>query len=674
MNMPGNNVDVCFVNMPYGPIIQPSMALGLLQAVVERDGFSAESVYANMLFTAEIGIQPYRLIIKTMSSDALRDWTFAHIAFPDFAPNHEEYLNLVIRRNQLYGGCTPSQFKEMIFAIREATSRFVDRLAERILEGHPRIIGCTSSMNQHVPSLAILKRIRELAPHVITLVGGSNCESVMGRTTHKAFPWVDFVVSGEADGLITPLIRATMDQGREIDPTTLPEGVFAPAHRLAGYPHLSTNSEDDTPRAVFPSLEDLPVPNFDDYFKTLKQLPKWMREMILPAVPIEASRGCWWGEKSNCSFCGLHHRSKRFRSKPASQVLVEIDTLYQRYGVDRIQAVDNIMDTRYFKSLLPELVRAPRPIRFFFDVRPNLNRDQVRLMREAGLLWIWAGIESLHDDLLGLMNKGVTSWQNIQFLKWCRQYGIYVGWNMMCDFPGEKDLWYEEMSQYLMHLSHLKPPNACTRVRFDRFSDYHNRAKDHGLTLMPAKLYRYIYPLAEEDLRNQVYFFEDEARAQNPSFAPLLKQPGIKALVQSVDEWTKVFYSKNRPVLSMNITPSGIRIRDTRPISVEPSWHLNGLLGKLYLSCESASSRSEVISEFEERGFPGPEVEEAIQVLLGRKLMLSFSDRLLALAIREPFLELPNFSEYPGGTLVSRSVRQRLEKGRSLSDAGRSGM
>jgi hypothetical protein len=86
--------------------------------------------------------------------------------------------------------------------LRAEAEDFVDSAAARVLAHKPRIVGCTSTFQQHVASLALLRRIRELDPSVISMMSGENCETQMGRATHRAFPWGDYVVSGEADQLI----------------------------------------------------------------------------------------------------------------------------------------------------------------------------------------------------------------------------------------------------------------------------------------------------------------------------------------------------------------------------------------------------------------------------------------------------------------------------------------
>ena len=176
-------------------------------------------------------------------------------------------------------------------AVRQAAAGFIDRAAERVLATGARIVGCTSTFEQQAASLALLRRVRELDPTVITLLGGANCEGVMGRTAHRSFPWVDYVVAGEADALIADLCRRILAEGREIPAGELPPGVYGPAHRDGGRTPLG-----EAPRPVFRDLDSLPVPDFDDYFRGLDGSP--FAAAVRPGLPLETSRGCWWGERS----------------------------------------------------------------------------------------------------------------------------------------------------------------------------------------------------------------------------------------------------------------------------------------------------------------------------------------------------------------------------------------
>jgi ribosomal peptide maturation radical SAM protein 1 len=643
-------MDLCLVNMPYTPIERPSIALGLLQAILERDGLRAKTVYANLLFAREIGLHRHRLITSIRPQDPLGDWTFAHIAFPDFQTDHDAFIERLIQRNRIYHDCDARELRDIMLDVRETATRFIDHLAEHLLDKKPQIIGCSSTYMQHVSSLALLRRIRELAPEVISMMGGANCETIMGRSAHKLFPWVDYIVSGEADALIIPLVRTILKYGREIEANALPEGVFAPVHRSIGYPDNENNT---APRATTLSLNNQPMPKYDDYFQTLRDSP--FHDKILVSLPIETSRGCWWGQKGGCLYCSLKGCAKGFRSKPSNQVVRELDKLHRRYNVNRFLATDNALEMDYFKTLFPRLAQGKKSYLLYYQIMSNLNRRQIAAIREAGMTWIWAGIESLNSKTLAHMNKRNKAYQNVQFLKWCRQYGIYVGWYIMCDFPREEDAWYQEMAEMMPLLTHLQPPWAFARVRFDRYSQYHERPWDYGLSLQPVELYSYVYPLNGEALEDLVYFFEDEARACSPLFESLLTRPGIRAASKVAARWKIAFWSGDRAVLTMSATDLAVHIRDTRPTTAASSFTLKGLDREIYLACDAAVRTKRLLDKFKKQGIPGDEVEGAVQGLLDRKLMIELDGHLLALAVREPMFELPERYEYPGGAVLYRS-------------------
>src|SRR4029453_831001 len=112
-----------------------------------------------------------------------------------------------------------------------------------------------------------------------------------------------------------------------------------------------------------------------------------------PSVFVETSRGCWWGEKMHCTFCGLNGESMAYRSKTAPRALAELTPLAATSPECDIQVVDNILDLKYFKTLLPELAARRLPVSLFYETKSNLKKDQVRLLRDAGGMTITPGIE-----------------------------------------------------------------------------------------------------------------------------------------------------------------------------------------------------------------------------------------------------------------------------------------
>ena len=92
----------------------------------------------------------------------------------------------------------------------------------------------------------------------------------------------------------------------------------------------------------------------------------------------ETSRGCWWGAKSHCTFCGLNGSTMAFRRKSPSRAIEEIAYLSARWRAPFIQFVDNILDMKYFDTVLEELAERQLPTRFFYEVKANLSRRHSR--------------------------------------------------------------------------------------------------------------------------------------------------------------------------------------------------------------------------------------------------------------------------------------------------------
>src|SRR5581483_3022170 len=182
-------------------------------------------------------------------------------------------------------------------------------------------------------------------------------------------------------------------------------------------------------------------------------------------LPIENSRGCWWGAKHHCTFCGLNSNSMAFRRKKADTVFDELVSQAARYKTRSFACVDSILDMAYFDDLLPRLRDSSLGLRLFYEVKANLSRRQLNLLADAGITLLQPGLEHLSSSVLGLMRKGTTFLQNVQFLKWSRERNLTVFWAILYGFPGETLAAYETIAQHIPALYHLFPPKAAVRVR-----------------------------------------------------------------------------------------------------------------------------------------------------------------------------------------------------------------
>lgn len=623
--------DVVLVCMPFAEVQRPSIALGLLRASLADTGIRSEVVYANLGFAERIGLPAYQAMQAAPTDHLLGEWCFSGGLFSDHSAADDEYLSLVL--DVRCQGFPPDleQRKALMRWIRGQTASFVDDLARDIVARGPRIVGCSSVFQQHCASLALLRRVRELRPDTVLLMGGANCEGEMGGETLRAFPWVDCVVSGEADAIFADLCRVLLAHGRGVDPGALPDGAISQAHLwTAG--RLRPVDEVRVPRPVIRHLDALPTPDYDHYFTAVTASP--LSGLIRPGLLAESSRGCWWGETSHCTFCGLNGTGMGFRSKSAARVLSELGALSRRHGIDAFQFVDNILDMAYFKTLLPALAAAGGPYRLFYETKANLRREQVRLLADAGVRWIQPGIESLDDNVLRLIGKGNSTLMNLQLLKWTSEFGIHAAWNMLCGVPGESDRWYAEMADWLPAVFHLQPPTGVNRIRFDRFSPYHTRAGAFGLELEPSRAYAYVYALPPDSLMRLAYSFEDRAQ-RGHVHRSRQDQPGQQRLDEVVRWWNEVWRT-SRPVLRVTDDGERLRIVDTRPGAFQRSWTTNEVEAEVCRVCEVAQKPAAVVRQVSARhdgGVSPAEIETAIETLQQARVLLALNGKLLSLGV-----------------------------------------
>ena len=557
---------IAFVQMPYAAVEHPSIGLGLLQAECKQSGLLSRCFYPNLKWCECLGSEAYHAISATLSEDLVGEWTFSQAAFGWTFERESDYLHTVCSRGPLAGR---SQAREMLLEARAQVDRFLDQQAQEILAHKPRVVGASSTFQQHCASLALLRKIKSLDPQVVTVMGGANCEGEMGQTLTRHFEWVDYVVSGEADQLVGPFF-ASLLEGHPRPPY----GVMSRATSATCEP---------APRATFTSMDQVAVPDYDDYFRALDESTL----DLLPGLLLETSRGCWWGQKHHCTFCGLNGSGMGYRSKSAPRVLQEMEELSDRYQLGAFEVVDNILDHAHLKTIMPTLAHRPKPYEIFYETKSNLKRDQVQLLAQAGVLWIQPGIESMHDEILRLMDKGSTALMNVQLLQHAREFGVRVIWNFLVCFPGEKDEWYTEMAEWLPLIHHLQPANGLAPIRYDRFSPYHLDPDRYGIEIQAARTYQAVYPLPPEELEKLAYFFEDRVPQTRR-----LDTPGRHSLCLALKAWRDAFWSPLPPILSITQSDEGLHVLDTRTVAVARRHRIQGRAAELLLECQTIPSRN----------------------------------------------------------------------------------
>ena len=597
---------ILFVNMPFAAV-RAAIGPSLLKAHLAAAGYHSRVLHLNMRFARQFGSTDYSYVAEGSPNQSLAgDWVFSSCLYGERPAADAAYLDAFEERFGQDVSCAGA-----IATIRRAralASAFLDECLDDPIWQDYDIVGFTSTFTQHVASLALARGLKERYPDKTIIFGGANCESVMGLAVHRMFPFVDYVCSGEADVSFPRLVDA-LSQGGE--PLAIP-GVIGREGGQSVALSLSPEKVAD--------LDDLPMPDYGDFFEQLAVMGDSDAGILM-----ESSRGCWWGEKHHCTFCGLNGTTMAYRSKSANRVLAEIETQVARYQRNNIEMVDNILDMHYFNDLLPQLRSRGLRLDLFYETKANLTKKQVRELHESGVKTIQPGIESLSNGALTIMRKGTTAMQNIQLLKWCKEIGINVFWVLLYGFPGEDPADYRRMAVLIDQLTHLEPPQVMQAIRLDRFSPNFVSAKDLGFcNVRLDRSYRLIYDEDETNLSELAYYFEcDYVDGRQPL-------DYVAETKQAVRRWCNQAGGQGLIYIDRG---DQLDVWDYRPISQRRLNILNGVDREVYLYCDSQRSARAVETFTEGLGLSAEAAQESLRRLVRDQLILRIDDRYLSLAV-----------------------------------------
>lgn len=640
---------ILLVQPPFFSIERPSAGLSLLRAVLRGAGFRCDIDYLNLRFAREIGLETYLGVSENVPAQLLlADLIFSEALFG--AP-----LDIEEVRSSVSAGTAhldsplsvPRWYYERFSELSAGAVACVDGAAADWGSRYD-LVG-VSAIFQLLPALAVARAVKANNAKTRVIIGGSHCEAEMGLAIHECMPFVDFVARGESERLLVALARA-VSTGRP---------------RLEQIPGLVWRSESGASiangaRGAATDLNELPFPDYDDWIAQAELAGYGDRDRWM--IPIETSRGCWYGEKNHCTFCGLNGEDIGYRRKTPERALREF-THVAGLGVRSIHATDNILDHRYFDTLLPALEKADLGINVFYEVKANLQEADIRRLAAAGVTRVQPGIESLSTPLLKLMRKGVFAWQNVRLLRLALQYDVTLIWNLLYGFPGDAASWYAEMTDLFPLVAHLPPPlYSASRVRADRFSPLFEDGATMGVSaLRPFATYSLALPFDEGHIERIAYYFDFESGQPSPvaEYLPTLRD-SVMAWVRSAGD--VAFTSLRRD--------GAIVLSDDRAVAKLERAELRGADAAVYSAAESGCSRRDLVSRCTVTEL---EMERSLARLTEHHWLVELDGRYLALGVPMDHV-VPDLESTSVATAVAQALcKDRITASRSslaTTDAG----
>jgi len=630
----GGEPEILLVSLPWTNVIEPNLGLALLKAILNERGVRARVLHLNLFALEFLRAATYEGVSIVY---ALNDFLFSFVLDPQITSAQQRAL-----RSKAHDLCATGAFGpanrvdvepliDNLLRLRaEVIPSWLERWAHEIAAQPARIIGFTCMFDQTIASLALAKLIRQRAPDKLLVMGGYAVRNPTGAMIMRSHPWIDAICTGEGEHTIVDLARHMRGEL----PIVEVRGIL---HRDDGGAIVATAP---------PPLADLnrnPAPDYDDFFADTARLSAEHRVDVRPAsLPLENSRGCWWGATRHCVFCGIDDADLAYRHRSPERVLETLKELRQRYGMRSFRFSDYILPHGFYKSLLPLLAEQNPPFVLSTELKANVREEHVRLLAKAGFHEVQPGIESFSSNVLKKMDKGVTAIQNVFCLKLGRRYAIRILYNILMGFPDDALEDYERMAVLLPKIAHFDPPVSCIPVQVTRYAPLQTdptrfgiRSADYGPTyeLIFSQDYQRRSGFSYQDF---CYYYE---RTWDNSISLDRAYSQIKSIV---DKWGVPQTGLEAHLhVEARLANGSIRIVDTRGGNAREI-SLDRLAAEVLAAADAPITREALLTDLTPRA-RRDEVLPVIEDLIAQDLIIEEDARLLSLVLPDAPLVAGSF-------------------------------
>lgn len=296
---------------------------------------------------------------------------------------------------------------------------------KEVIDFKPDVVGFSIQSSSLRSSINLAKFIKSIIPHV-TIIFGGPLFSTYGEIEHiysllelrtenvSKVRIIDIIVLGEGEETLNEVLHRI---GKKLSL----EGCLGTVVVENGR-NLKNNS-----RPLLTNLDLFPFADFRGFPNNYKHKRR---------LPILGSRGCI----RNCTFCDDCRMWKHYRFRSAQNIVDEI----KLRKIDKVEFLEfnDLLINGNLKQLfeLCHLLikeKLNMPWGGSAAVRPEMNLDFLKKMREAGCQYLNYGIESGSEKVLKEMNKGFTLEDAEKVIRDTYKARIKVCTNWIVGFPSE---------------------------------------------------------------------------------------------------------------------------------------------------------------------------------------------------------------------------------------------
>jgi anaerobic magnesium-protoporphyrin IX monomethyl ester cyclase len=309
-----------------------------------------------------------------------------------------------------------------------------DELRKRIRELKPDVVGTTAITPSIYVAERVLKIAEEEAPGALRVLGGIHA-TFMYRQVLSEAPWIDVIVRGEGEEIITALMLAKEDGRWPADRYRIKGLAFRDGDEIVATEAAST-------------VKDL------DGLDPDWSLIEWDKYIYIPlgvkvAIPNMA-RGCPF----TCSFCSQWKFWRDYRVRDPIKVVDEIERLVNDHGVGFFILADEepTINRKKFVQFCEELIARGLPDKIKWGINTRVtdimrDKDLLPLYRRAGLVHVSLGTEAAAQLKLDLFNKETKVSENKEAIRLLREADIFTEAQFIVGLDNETPETLEETFQ-----------------------------------------------------------------------------------------------------------------------------------------------------------------------------------------------------------------------------------
>jgi anaerobic magnesium-protoporphyrin IX monomethyl ester cyclase len=313
----------------------------------------------------------------------------------------------------LAGALKSAGFDDVHFIDAMTNNISDDSLHQQLADLQPDVVGTTAITPSIYVAEEVLKIAQSAAPNALRVLGGVHA-TFMYRQVLSEAPWIDVIVRGEGEEIITALMHAV--QGGEWPKNR---------SKIKGLAYIDGGEIMATPAA--PTVKEL------DAITPDWSLLEWEKYIYVPlnrrvAIPSMA-RGCPF----TCSFCSQWKFWRDYRVRDPKKVVDEIEDLVENHGVGFFILADEepTINRRKFIEFCNELIARNLPDRVQWGINTRVtdimrDKELLGLYRKAGLVHVSLGTEAAAQMKLDQFNKETTVAQNKEAIRLLREADIFT--------------------------------------------------------------------------------------------------------------------------------------------------------------------------------------------------------------------------------------------------------